>query len=194
MTRVALLVALLFAASCSLQAEAEPRNVPQEEQGLILSDTGGGSDAVGGNRIFLVGPGEGGLLRSTQRDAQSPRNLIEILLQGPNQDELADQFSTAIPRTVELLSTRSQGPVLRVDLSPEITELTGAGLIPALAQIVYTAAEIDGVEAVEILVEGEPLSWPTGTGRSTTDPLRTFDYPASVRTSQPAYPSVPSAT
>lgn len=188
---LAVLAASLLAAACSLQPEAEPRNVPQEEQGLIVSNAGGGSDAAGGDRIFLVGPGENGLLRSTQRDARTPRNLIEILLQGPNEDELAAQYSTAIPRTVELRSTRP-GTVLQIDLSPEITELTGPGLIQALAQLVYTAAEIDGVEAVEILVEGAPLSWPTGTGRSTTDPLRTFDYPGAVRTSQPAYPAVPS--
>lgn len=180
-------------AGCSLQPEAEPRNVPQEEQGLIVLDVGGGSDAAGGARIYLVGPGESGLLRSAQRDARTARNLIEILLQGPNEDELAAQYSTAIPRTVDLLSARLQSRVLQIDLSPEITELTGPGLIQALAQLVYTAAEIEEVTAVEILVEGSPLSWPTGTGRSTTDPLRTFDYPGAVRTSQPAYPAVPSA-
>lgn len=189
-----MLATALAVSACSLQPESEPRNVPQEEQALIVSNVGGGSDAAGGARIYLVGPGESGLLRSAPRDARTARNLIEVLLQGPNEDELAAQYSTAIPRTVELLSARLQNRVLQIDLSPEITELTGAGLIQALAQIVYTASEIEDVAAVEILVEGSPLAWPTGTGRSTTEPLRVFDYPGAVRTSQPAYPSVPSAS
>jgi len=79
-----------------------------------------------------------------------------------------------------------------MDVSAELVDLSGQGLIQALAQIVYTASEIPGVQSVEITVEGEAQSWPTAAIESTTQPLRTYDFPGLVRTAQPAYPTVPS--
>ena len=43
----------------------------------------------------------------------------------------------------------------------------------ALAQIVYTASELDGVESVQITVNGEPIAWPKANLESTTGLLRT---------------------
>jgi hypothetical protein len=45
---------------------------------------------------------------------------------------------------------------------------------------------------VQITVDGEVIAWPKGNLESTTGLLRTYDYPGVVRTSQPAYPSIPS--
>jgi hypothetical protein len=194
-TRVqALLAVAVFAVSaCGIQPDAGPRDIPDEDQTVIIADgSTGDTSAAGGDRIFLVGSGEDKLLRSVPREAVSPEDLIRILLLGPNEDEIEAQFTTAIPSTTELLSVRSQGNVLFIDLTEELTELTGGGLTQALAQIVYTANQLEGVEAVQVTVNGSALSWPKGTGDSTTGTLRIYDYPGAVQTSQPAYPAVPS--
>ncbi len=102
------------------------------------------------------------------------------------------EYSTTIPSTLQLLSAREQGSYLYIDVTSELTELSGPGLVQALAQIVYTASELDGVESVQITVNGEQIAWPKANLESTTGLLRTYDYPGLVRTAQPAYPSVPS--
>ncbi len=188
---VLVVVAVLGLAACGIQQDTSYRDVPNDE--WILPNSGGnsGSDASGADRIYLIGPGEDRLLRSVARNADSPEDLIKILFLGPNDDELAAQYSSNIPPGTELRSARTQGQFLILDLGEEITELTPQSLAQAIAQIVYTATELEGIEAVQLTVDGEGLSWPTPNGENTTDPLRIYDYPNLVQTAQPAYPAVP---
>jgi hypothetical protein len=186
-----LVVALLGVAACGVSTDSAPRDLPEEERAIAISGPAAGAVATGADRIYLVGPGEDRLLQSVPRDAVPGLNLMEILLLGPNGDEIEAQYSTVIPRGTEL-STRSQGSFLFIDLSEEITELTGPSLTQALAQIVYTATELDGIEAVQLTVNGQDQSWPKANG-TTSGPLRIYDYPGFVRTAQPPYPAVPIA-
>lgn len=187
------LLTTLLAASlvaCGVQEDASPRDLPDDEQRLPLAGGPGGAEAAGGDRIYLVGPGEDRQLRSVSRNAGSPVDLIEVLLLGPNDAELGDQYSTNIPPDTEVYSARKQGQFLTIDLSEDITELTPQSLIQAVAQIVYTATAIDGVETVRIEVDDESRVWPTATGEPKAD-LRIYDYPNLVQSAQPAYPAVP---
>ncbi len=192
MRRILVSVAVVVGlAACGIQRDASYRDVPDDEWILPNSGSNTASDASGADRIYLIGPGEDRLLRSVARNAESPEDLIKILFLGPNDDELAAQFSSNIPPGTELQDARAQGQFLILDLSEEITELTPQSLAPAIAQIVYTATELEGIEAVQLTVNGEELSWPTPSGETTTDPLQIYDYPNVVQTAQPAYPAVP---
>jgi hypothetical protein len=191
--RRALLVGVISAvlAACGIQADSAPHDVPEDFR-ANLSGVSSGTDASGAERIYLVEPGEDQLLRSVPREASSPEELIEILLLGPNTTEQDAEYTTTIPSTLELLSAREQGSYLYLDVTSELTEMSTPGLVQALAQIVYTASELENVESVQITVDGEVIAWPKGNLESTTGLLRTYDYPGLVRTSQPAYPSIPS--
>lgn len=127
-----------------------------------------------------------------QRDASSAEELIQTLFNGPNDAERDAQFSTAIPDGLRLLSARVQGSVLYLDITDELSTLSGPGLVQALAQIVYTASELDGVQSVQLLVDNHVTGWPRANLESTNGTLRTYDYPGMVRTAQPAFPAVPS--
>ncbi len=189
--RSVLLLAAVVLTSCGLSPDALPRDLPEEEQSLAPSQSGTGSQAEGQDRIYLGAPGEDRLLRSVPREAVSRRDLIEILLAGPNDDELEQQFTTFLPPSLELNTTFKQGPLLFLDLSHDLTELTGQPLSQALAQIVYTATELDGVERVQITVDGETVSWPRPVGGNTAAPLSVYDYPNFVQSAQPAFPPLP---
>ena len=191
--RTALIAAALpiVLAACGIQTDSAPRELPEAERSLAIAGSSTGTDASGADRIYLVAPGEERLLRSVPRDAALREDLINILLLGPNDDEIEAQFSSFIPPDTKLLSARSNGQILVLDLTSEISELTGQGLTQALAQIVYTATEIEGIEAVQLKVNGEDVAWPRPNGDTTTDPLRIYDYPGFVQTAQPAYPAVP---
>lgn len=178
-------------AACGVQPDAAPRDLPEDERTIAIDVGPSGSSAAGANRIYLVAPGEERLLRSVPREAATRRELIEVLVAGPNDDELAAQYSTFIPPTTEVIGSRTQGQVITIDLSGGITELSGQNLAQAVAQIVYTASELDGVEAVQLRVDGEELAWPKANGETTSDPLRIYDYPNLVVTAQPDFPAVP---
>ena len=187
----ALVVAGLFLlAACGVQPDSAPRDLPQDEQELAAASGSPGDTAQGADRIYLIAPGEDRLLRSVQREAQNPTELISTLLRGPNDNEIEAQFSTAIPATTTLNGdARRQGQTLIVDLSADIIELDTQSLSRAVAQIVYTATELDEIENVQIEIDGERLSAPTPDGDTTDDPLSVYAFPGAVLTSQPAYPA-----
>ena len=120
--------------------------------------------------------------------------ILEVSAVLGREYELAAQYSSFIPPATELISARTQGQVLTINLSGGITELSGQNLAQAVAQIVYTANELDGVEAVQLRVDDEELAWPKASGETTSDPLRIYDYPNLVVTAQPEFPTVPAQT
>ncbi len=183
------LAVLMLLVGCGIQTDSAPRDIPVEDL-VAEQDAETGSSASGADRIFLVAPGDEDKLSSVPRNATSRQNLIEVLLLGPNAEELEAQWVSNIPSATEVLSTRSQGNVFTIDLSRDLIGLTGGPLAQAVAQIVYTASELDGVEAVQITVEGESLPFPKGNGDSTTGQLRVYDYPGFVITAQPDYPAL----
>ena len=181
----------LLASGCGISPDAAPRDLPIGERDLATASAVTGSDATGADRIYLVAPGDDRLLRSVPRQATTRSDLIEILLAGPNDTELANQYSSFIPPSTALISARIQGQVLTINLTGGIAELSGQNLAQAVAQIVYTASELEGIEAVQLRVDDVELAWPKANGETTSDPLRVYDYPNFVITAQPDFPTVP---
>jgi spore germination protein GerM len=194
---VAVLLAVLGVVSgCAIQPESMPNDVPAERSG-VFGDPTTGDEAAGTNRVFLLAPTdaeEPQRLRSVLRGVPNTANaVLGSLFAGPNAQERDEGLDTAIPSDVELRSPpRTVGGILTVDLNDVFAELTPDGLRLAVAQIVTTATEIDGVRAVRLRVDGEPRVWPRGNGELTEDPLTEFDFPGLVESSQPAFPGTPS--
>lgn len=189
------LIALAVLAGCSIQPEASPNDLP-DEVANVFGEPATGDEAAGTNRIYLLAPPDVDApqrLRSVQRDvAPAAESVLESLFAGPNADERDAQLDTAIPADVELLDVRPVGQVLTVDLNDVFDDLTPEGLRLAVAQIVSTATDIDGVQSVQLRVEGQRRVWPLGSGELTDRPLTQYDYPGLVESSQPDFPAIPS--
>lgn len=186
--------AILVGAGCGIEADSGPRDIPEE---LVASDIQVSDDeAVGTSRVYLLAPSdpeEPPRLRSAPRDVANDADaLLTSLFSGPNTDEQEGQLGTALPREIELLSTRTVGRVLTVDVTDVFGELTTGALRLAIGQIVVTAAEIDGVDAVRVRVDGVAQIWPVGDGELTELPLTVYDYPGLVESTQPPLPAIPS--
>jgi spore germination protein GerM len=181
---------------CSIQPEATPRDL-DEERTAVFGDPATGDVAAGQNRIYLLAPagaGDAELLRSVPRDVPTgAAAVLESLFAGPNADERRDGLDTAIPADVELLSTRTIGQVLTIDLNDAFEDLTTVGLRQAVAQIVTTATDIEGINAVQLRVDGEPRVWPRGNGELTDRPLTAYDFPGLIESTQPPFPGTPAA-
>ncbi|MDO8362015.1 MAG: GerMN domain-containing protein [Actinomycetota bacterium] len=193
---LAALVALATS-GCGISSDDSPRDIPVIDQ--LPLDLGIGRDAgaaIGTARVYLLAPevvGQAQSLQAVARDvSETPTELLAALFAGPNADELDRQFRTALPAGLQLLSVGPVGGVLRVNVSQELLQLSGQVLVDAVAQIVFTASEVDGVRSVKILIDGADRQWPAGNGELQTSPLTIYDYPGLVQSAQPAYPAVPS--
>ncbi|HEY0520037.1 MAG TPA: GerMN domain-containing protein [Ilumatobacteraceae bacterium] len=184
-------------ASCSIEAEATPRNIAagdQRELSANIDQIAGA--AIGSGRIYLLSPeviGQPRSLQSVARDVgDTPSDAMQALFEGPNTAELAEQMRSAIPPGTRLLGVTQSGGVLVVNVSSDLQQLTGEALIDGVAQIVLTASEITGVSAVSIAIDGAVQEWPSASGELQSEPLTRYDFPGLVVSSQPAFPSVPS--
>lgn len=188
-------VALTATSGCSIQPDATPNDLPAE-RAAVFGEPSTGDVAAGTNRVYLLAPTDPDApqrLRSVQRDVPTaPASVLASLFAGPNASERDAQIDTAIPADVELLAARPVGQVLTVDLNDAFGELTPDGLRLAVAQIVSTATDLDGVRSVQLRIEGEPRVWPLGNGELTDRPLTRYDYPGLAESSQPAFPAIPS--
>lgn len=191
-----IVVSTLLFTSCAISEDAVPRDIPLEQR-VSFGEVATGQAAVGGGRIYLLGPVDGdeqAQLRAVQRiEASSPEDLLNSLLDGANADENSIGLSTAIPADLVIDQARTVGTRLTIDINDAFNELSDIGLRQAIAQIVATASEIDQVQQIRIRVDGENQGWPTGDGEVTDRPLSIYDYPGFLETSQPAFTALPSA-
>ena len=194
------ILALLFSSvavvsGCSIQPDASPNDLPAD-RAEVFGDVATGDVAAGTNRIYLLAPTDPEVpqrLRPAQRDVPTaPKSVLDTLFAGPNAAERDAQLDTAIPADARVLAARPVGQLLTIDLTDVFDELTPDGLRLAVAQIVSTATDIEGVQSVQLRIDGEPRVWPLGNGELTDRPLTKFDYPGLVESSQPAFPAIPS--
>jgi len=202
--RRALTVVVLttIVAGCGIASDTAPRDIdiaPSDEVGRGNS----GQVASGEGRVFLVTQDGGGgvpsRLVAVDRDVDAearrgdPSSVLAALLAGPNTAEREAEVTTLLPTDLEVVTVSNRpGGVVVIDLTEPFGELTGQTLVLALAQLVHTVSEVGGVNGVRIKVEGENRPWPDVNGRQQTDALTVFDFPGLVRSSQPAFPAVPS--
>lgn len=189
-------VAAGLLAACGISDDAAPRDIPVAEQLPLGGGLGNQAGASAGtSRVYLLAPevaGQATVLQGVPRDVdETPEAFLKALFAGPNAGELDEQYRTALPGEMVLLSTSRRGSVLEIDVSKDLQLLSGQALVAAVAQIVFTCSELPGVASVKILVEGADQQWPTGNGEVQSEPLTVYDYPGLVQSAQPAYPAIP---
>lgn len=188
-------ILLLGLSACGITTDAEPRDIPLDQQSDLVRSGDDAAAEGSGTRVYLIdaaAPGQVALLRGVGRDVTpTPTAVLEALLDGPTAGELERRLRTAIPPDTELRSARfSSRTTLTVDLTEPIFDATGAELVDAVSQLVFTSSEVEGVQQVELRVDGELQEWPRGDGTLVDRPLTVFDFPGRVASSQPDYPAV----
>ena len=181
-------------AGCGLDVDSSPRTIPEVDQRSLIDVGFADVGTTGSGRIYLERIDETGrsLLQSVRRELSlDPQTVVDALLVGPTEAEQEVGLRTAVPRGTTLRGARYIATdLVRVDLSAEIFQATGDDLVSAVAQIVLSLAEIDGVERVSLVVDGAVVEWPRGDGSLTSEPLTIYDYPGRAVSSQPDYPAV----
>ena len=191
--RVAAAALAVAVSACAIQPDSGPRDVPDDHQArAAIAPAAEGAEASGTGRIYLLAPeGSAQPLRAVLRDPKGQQELIETLVQGPNEEEFADGLRTQIPVGLEVNGVQFNGGVVEVDVGGEIADLSDQDQQLAVAQIVFTASELSGADSVLIEVDGTSRSWPDGDGDLQSDPLTVYDFVGFAESSQPAYPVTP---
>lgn len=191
MNRTRALALLLLAAllgGCGVGTDATPRriakeNVPHELLGASTTTVTSEPTNTVKEDVYLVRNDQ--RLVSVERDVQAPptvTGLLQSLLDPVADEETEEGYRTSIPPGTHLI--RATSPIdgaglVRLDLSEHLSSVEGDGLKRALAQIVWTATEIDGVEQVEFSIAGNPREVVDETGaakkRVGRDDYCTFD-------------------
>ena len=186
----------LSLAGCSIEVDETARPVPDNERGQ-LGEQSTGDEATGSNRVFLLAPAavdQESRLRSVRRDVPSDaEDISELAHRWPEQRRARGGLSSNLPDGLEVNSARLRGRILTVSVNDVFGELTSDALRIAVAQLVATSNEIDGVESLRLQIGNENQVWPIGNGQNTDRPLTIYDYPGFVESSQPAYPAIPTA-
>ncbi len=196
--RRVLLVTVVLAplvTACAIQPDTAPRDIPEGERGLLDVVPPEGGETGGSTRVFLVAEGDDGQphLRSAVRSVDAAAGpALQELFKGPNDDEVDRGLGTALPAGLQLVDVGTVAGTLQVDVTPEILDVPTPQLVLAVAQIVFTANELDGVSKVRLRVEGENRAWPDGRGELQDGPLTVYDYPGVAESTQPPYPPIPS--
>ena len=88
--------------------------------------------------------------------------VIERLLDGPGSPDAEVGAETEVPEDTELLGIEIVDNVARIDLSSEFLSDDPSNLSRKLriAQVVFQATQVEGIDQVQILVDGEPVHGP----------------------------------
>lgn len=185
-------------AGCGIENDTAPRAIAGGSRPNLANSANQTTGATSGtDRIFLLAPEsptEVRHLRPAQRDVgDSATQRLQSLFGALTVADDSARLRTAIPDGLQLHSAALQANgTLVVDVSDEILDLSSSTLIDAVAQIVFTAAEIRGVQRIDLIVDGRARQWPAGNGELQADPLTVYDYPGFIESTQQPFPAVPS--
>ena len=122
------------------------------------------------------------------------RAAIEELLGGTERDEAAAGIDTAVPETTLLLGVSITEGVATVDLTRDFESGGGTtSMFARLAQLVYTVTQFPTVDAVELLLDGEPVEVFSGEGIVIDGPLTRdafLDYVPQIMVETPGWDGV----
>lgn len=168
---LAALVALATAA-CGIPLDSDPRlleasAVPEE---FLEPTTTTQPEPSASSRTFLAYfADEDGMLVSRERELSPPVTLDEPLLAlfaGPTDEEAETGLNSALPAETEILGLeRSSEGVLVLNLAEgTLEQIEGELQRLAIAQLVFTVTELEGVDWLWVQIENEPRALPTDEG------------------------------
>jgi spore germination protein GerM len=176
---------LLVATGCGLSVEDEPRELAADDvPGDLLTPrstttTSTTTPAVTRTvQIYLVD--SDARLASVDRELPDPVTVVDLirsLLDGATDQESERGIRSVIASTTELLSSQRRDRTVVLNFSADFAIPQGEGGITSVAQVVFTATELEGISGVTFELDGVPTEVPRGDGTLTSDPLFRSDFP-----------------
>jgi hypothetical protein len=166
---------VLTFAGCGVPVDRSPSALPRRgiPFGLLrpsaqsTTTTSAPSPVAVSIRIFLVGSSGRlvGVSREVPAAQETLATVLGALVEGPTNDEAAAGLGSAVPpQTVVLGAAVGAGGLATVNLGGTFGQLVGQAQIEAVAQIVFTAADVFGVTGVTFELAGRSVNVPVASG------------------------------
>ena len=162
----------LSAAACGIPIDSEPRvleasAIPPEFLEPTTTQLETPSAISQTFRIYFVN--EDGMLVARERELSPPVDLREPLLAlfaGPTDEEAEIGLNSALPAETEILNIEPiRDGVLVLNLAEgTLEQIEGELQRSAIAQLVFTVTELEGVDWLWVQIENEPRALPTDEG------------------------------
>ena len=125
--------------------------------------------------VFFV---QGETLVAVDRGVPSTvSDAVRSLVEGPRETEAAIGLRTAIPAGTSVLRASTSGGTALLDLSESFSAVVGPEQVLALAQLVYTATAVPGIDGVVFAIDGARVDVATGDGSLASRAVGRSDYP-----------------
>jgi spore germination protein GerM len=127
-------------------------------------------------KIYLVTAGH---LVPVSRSVPAPLSVgtvLAALVQGATRDESAKGYVSSVGPQASVLSAQVMDNSAVIDISDSFSGIGVQEQIAGLAQIVYTATELPGIQNVKVQLNSRSASVPRGDGSATAEPLTRADY------------------
>jgi spore germination protein GerM len=168
---LALLALLALTAGCGLDEDGSPEAIAPENlpPDLLDPDPGtsttlAGSPGTQAVDVYLLREESGEVrldeVQRTVADRNDAGDRLASLFAPPSEEETDDGLVTSIPADTTLRAAPvlvESADELILDLSSEFLSVQGTELVKAFAQIVWTVSELDGVDQVRFLVDGQEI-------------------------------------
>ena len=163
---------LVTATACGVPQDPAPRvldaSLLPEELAIPATTTTSTEAPVPRQTVRLYFVDGESLGRPVERELATPAGLLaalDALIGGPTEEEASTGLTSVIPAETVVLSSDLTNGVLQINLAEgALEQIEGALQSLAIAQLVYTATELPGVDWLWVLIEGEPRALPTDQG------------------------------
>jgi hypothetical protein len=174
-----LVAAAFFVAGCGVPTDGHPRSIDPDNVPFGLLDLApattttspGPADSI---EVFLVGGDRLLAVRRSVPDATSLQARLDALLMGATEQEAQLGLRTALAFSSGLVSEIS-GSTARIDFG-EAFGVPDPEQVLAIAQIVFTATAMDGIDRVAFFVRGRPVEAPAQDGTLRSEPFMRGDF------------------
>jgi hypothetical protein len=175
LTAVALIVA-----GCGVPTEngarsIDPDDVPFDLLGPSSTTTTTAPGRAAIVEVFLVGGGRLVPVHRAVPDATSVQARLDALLNGPTEQETQFGVTTALASSSGLASSVN-GNTAQIDFGEASGIPGGLEQVLAIAQLVFTATAVDGIDQVMFLVGERPVEAPAQDGTLKSEPLTRRDF------------------
>jgi spore germination protein GerM len=174
-----LTAAALIVAGCGVPTENGARSIdPDDVPFGLLGQTSTTTTTAPGQaaivEVFLVGEGRLVPVPRAVADATSVQARLDALLNGPTEQEAQFGVTTALASSSGLAASVN-GNTAQIDFG-EASGIPGLEQVLAIAQLVFTATAIDGIDQVLFLVGERPVEAPAQDGTLKSEPLTRRDF------------------
>lgn len=128
---------------------------------------------------FLRGEQLQAVKRTAEKTPLVATTAVRSLLTGPDEQDVAQGLTTAIPRGTKLRGVTVADRIATVDLSSEYESGGGSlSMTARLAQVVFTLTQFPTVDRVRFKLDGQPVHVFSGEGIVLDHPVGRADYDA----------------